>query len=91
MQNDDEKPNRRGQKRRKGNIEEDNNETDVQNDKGTATNPINDEDKSQGRGQKRTKPNKVEKQVAEDSKKKMTVEKKCQEYEGKEREIRKTN
>ena len=91
MQNDDEKPNHRGQKRRKGNTEEDNNETDVQNNKGTATNPINDEDKSQGRGQKRTKPNKVEKEVAEDSKKKMTVEKKCQQYEGKEREIRKTN
>ena len=76
MKNADEKPNHRGHKRRKGNTEEDNNERDVQNDKGTDSNAVNNEDKSHGRGRKRMKQNKVAKQVEEESKQKMTIEKK---------------
>ena len=68
MKNADEKPNRRGNKRRKGNTEEDSNERNVQDDKGTDTNAVNNEVKSHGRGRKRMKQNNFPKQVEEESK-----------------------
>ena len=60
--------NLRGNKRRKGNTEEDSNETNVQDIKGTDTNAVNNEEKSHGRGQKRKKKNNFPNQVEEESK-----------------------
>ena len=66
--NADDKPNLRGNKRRKGNTEEDSNETNIQDIKGTDTNAVNNEEQSHGRGRKRKKKNNFPNQVEEESK-----------------------